>query len=64
MTIRFPRIKQLGHTLPLNLVVWVLLLFYLSPVCFMIVTAMKSLAAGHGPAGSLLVKVNVTVPAV
>ena len=28
------------------------------------VTVMKSLNAGHGPAGSLLVKVNVTVPAV
>jgi multiple sugar transport system permease protein len=35
-------IRQLSHILPFNLFVWALLLFYLSPVFFMIVTAMKS----------------------
>ncbi|HXQ32626.1 MAG TPA: carbohydrate ABC transporter permease [Anaerolineales bacterium] len=35
-------IRQLGNLLPFNLFVWALLLLYLSPVFFMIVTAMKS----------------------
>ena len=35
------QLQQLIHVLLFNLFVWVLLLFYLSPVLFMIVTAMK-----------------------
>jgi len=36
-----PRLRQFGHILPFNVFVWILLLFYLSPVFFIIVTAMK-----------------------
>ncbi len=41
MTIFSQKIRPLSHILPFNLLVWILLLFYLSPVFFMIVTAMK-----------------------
>lgn len=36
-----PMIRQFSHILPFNVLVWVLLLFYLLPLFFMIVTAMK-----------------------
>jgi multiple sugar transport system permease protein len=38
------RLKQLGSVLPFNFLVWVLLLLYLAPVLFMLVTSMKPTA--------------------